>query len=90
MTGGLFAVQLWRLIAAFGADPKDMNLLRRLVLVAQGGTVAYTFTCDDDAIAATRLATWDVWNRSLPHDRETLEVRMNYPAINCTFVHSAQ
>lgn len=53
-----------------------MNLLRRLVLVAQGGTVAYTFRCDEASITATRLDSWDVWNRSLPDDRETMEVRV--------------
>ena len=61
-TGNQALLQQRRLIAAFSSDQNDLNLLKRCILVAQGGTVAFRFVPekwnDTVMIRVERIKEW--------------------------------
>ena len=77
-TGDKALLQTKRILAAFG--PADAALLSRMVLVAQGGSVAYRFVPHLRTAEGARLEQyvrvelvqeWNGWNSTLQHDLAT-------------------
>jgi hypothetical protein len=80
-TGDKALLQIERILAAFG--PGDAALLSRMVLVAQGGSVAYRFVPHLRTAEGARLEQhvrvelvqeWNGWNITLQHDLATAEL----------------
>eukprot|EP00658_Telonema_sp_P-2_P077059 TRINITY_DN6885_c0_g1_i1.p1 TRINITY_DN6885_c0_g1~~TRINITY_DN6885_c0_g1_i1.p1 ORF type:complete len:305 (+),score=51.21 TRINITY_DN6885_c0_g1_i1:229-1143(+) len=71
-TGNKALLQIQRILAGFG--PEEAGLLERMLLVAQGGSVAYRFRARGVSVCVERVAQWDSWHDTLKQDLDRLPV----------------
>ena len=86
-SGNKAMLQIQRILAAFRPAPADIQLVRRLLLVAQGGTVAYRFMPGprEDRLVVQQVQEWEGWYGSMVRDmtRSTIAEHDEHAPLYC-------